>query len=47
MMTDHGTLADFVRFALIAAAVLAVIGTLAATMLSSRLSRKEEEWHGR
>jgi hypothetical protein len=32
----HGTFSDFV-----------VIALLAASMLSSQISRREEEWHGR
>jgi len=46
-MIDHGTFSDFVVIALVAIAVFMAISVLAASMLSSQISRREEEWHGR
>jgi len=45
-MIDHGTFSDFVVIALVAIAVFMAIAVLAASMLSSQISRREEEWHG-
>lgn len=46
-MMDNWSQTEFVVFVLIAAAVFMAISVLAASMLSSQISRREEEWHGR
>ena len=46
-MMDNWSQTEFAVFVLIAAAVFMAIAVLAASMLSSQISRREEEWHGR